>query len=159
MNLRAAFRIFAALFALVSFSACSIAQKTTPAKVASPIEKIYLEHNPRVLMEGLHPEIEMQIKAMGIPVESFSGPQPAGARHVLSYTANWRWDMAMYLTYFEASLREDGRVIGTTVYDARSGGGRFDKFGPTADKIRPQLQQLLGPVRSAPPPAAAPLGR
>lgn len=159
MKSAAVFRVFAALFALVSLSACSITRKTTPAKAATPIEKLYLEQNPRVLMEGLHPEIETQIKAMGIPVESFSGPQPAGARHVLSYTANWRWDMAMYLTYFEASLREDGRVIGTTVYDARSGGGRFDKFGPTAEKIRPQLQQLLGPVRPAPAPAAAPLGR
>jgi len=102
-------------------------------------------------MEGLHPEIETQVRALGFPVESFSGPRPAAARHVLSYTANWRWDMAMYLTYFEAKLSENGHVVGTTTYDARFGGGRFDKFGPTADKIRPQLRELLGPVRPAAP--------
>jgi len=53
------------------------------------------------------------------------------------------WDMAMYLTYFHATLYEDGRVLGEVEYDAKMGGANFAKFGRTAEKIRPLLSELL----------------
>ena len=53
------------------------------------------------------------------------------------------WDIAMYLTYFHATLYEDGRVLGEVEYDAKMGGANFAKFGRTAEKIRPLLSELL----------------
>ena len=54
--------------------------------------------------------------------------------------------MAMYLTYFRATLYENGRVLGEVEYDAKMGGGNMKKFGKTAEKIRPLLTELLGKV-------------
>lgn len=54
--------------------------------------------------------------------------------------------MTMYIFYFEATLFEDFRLLGTAEYDARMGGANMGKFGSTADKIQPLLVQLLDPV-------------
>jgi hypothetical protein len=110
-------------------------------------------------MEGLHPEIVQQLTTLGFQVESFDTARPKEATYWMTYTANWAWDMAMYLTYFEAILMEDGRILGRVEYDARRGGGNMGKFGKTAEKIRPLFMELFQNVqREAPaevPPAVA----
>jgi hypothetical protein len=40
--------------------------------------------------------------------------------------------------------------VGNAFYDARRGGGRLDKFGHTADKIRPLIDELFGSVTVGP---------
>lgn len=153
--------LFISLLAIGFASGCSIVKSVSPAPASSQISTVYVKKNERVLMEGLHPEIVSQIQAHGFAVETFEGAQPLAATHVLTYTANWRWDLAMYLVYFEATLHENSQVIGRAKYDALRGGSRFDKFGPTADKIRPLLTDLFQAVpRSQPaaPVAATSLG-
>ena len=41
----------------------------------------------------------------------------------------------------------DPNLIGEVKYDAKNGGGSFNKFGKTADKIRPLLNELLSQVK------------
>ena len=60
-------------------------------------------------MNGFHPELTKQIQELGFEVESYDGRPPEAARYYMTYTANWQWDMAMYLTYFEATLFEEGK--------------------------------------------------
>lgn len=100
-------------------------------------------------MEGLLDELVAQIQGMGFESESYIGDRPANAKHYLTYTANWSWDMAMYLTYFRATLYDDGRVLGEVEYDAKMGGANMGKFGKTAEKVRPLLEELLGKVERA----------
>jgi len=132
---------------LVLLSGCTIAQTVTPAPAGTKIEKIYVQQNRNVHMDGLHEELLQQLRGLGIEAVSFEGTRPPEAVHMLSYTANWRWDMAMYLTYFQASLLEEGRVLGRAEYNATMGGARPDKFGKTAEKIRPLLIDLLQNVQ------------
>lgn len=65
--------------------------------------------------------------------------------------------MAMYLTYFRGSIYEDGRLLGEAEYDAKMGGANMNKFGRTAEKLRPLLEEML---RSADRPraTATPMG-
>jgi hypothetical protein len=138
-----------AVFALSVFSGCTIAKQVRAVPPGTQITKIYVENNPALHMDGLVPEVVAQIKKLGIDAESYSGTKPETAKHHMTITANWRWDMAMYLFYFEATLFEDHRLLGTAEYDARLGGANMGKFGSTADKIRPLLVQLLDPVPRA----------
>ena len=46
----------------------------------------------------------------------------------ITYTANWTWDLAIYMTYAEINLYSDGKLAGKATYDSRMGGGRLDKF-------------------------------
>ena len=124
-------------------SGCTIVKTATPAPSGTKIGTIYVQRNPNVHMEGLHDEIITQLRSLGFTAETTEGARPDKARNLMTYTANWRWDMAMYLTYFQVTLMEDSRILGRAEYDATRGGARMDKFGKTAEKIRPLLQDLL----------------
>ncbi len=124
-------------------TSCSIVKKVDAAPPGTVVGTIYVERNSNVHMTGLHEEVIAQLRNLGFEVESFDGVRPKEAVDVLTYTANWRWDMAMYLTFFQATLMHENRVLGRVEYDATRGGGRPDKFGKTSEKIRPLLQDLL----------------
>lgn len=56
----------------------------------------------------------------------------------------------MYLTYAEMKVYDHSGLAGKAVYDARSGGGRLDKFGRTAEKIKPLIDELFGSTPAGP---------
>lgn len=134
----------------VTFSGCAIKRDASPVSAGTEISEIYVQRNPQVHMEGLFDEIITQLDLMGFQVQGFEGAIPGQAEFVLTYTANWRWDMAMYLTYFRANLHKQDNLLGTAEYDARMGGMRLDKFGKTSEKIRPALTELLKAAKPLP---------
>lgn len=140
------------------FAGCTIHRTVRPVERGVKIQKIYVQHNPKVLMKGFHDELVKQLEVLGFQVETFSGERPKDARVFILYTANWNWDLAMYLTYFEASLLDNGVLLGRVEYDSRRGGGRMDKFGGTADKIRPLLIELFQGVERVSPVSAPVMG-
>lgn len=131
------------ILSVLLLSGCAISRNVVPVDSGTVIEKIYVLENERVHMEGLVDELVSQILDLGFQSQKYSGDRPDDAKHYLTYTANWQWDMAMYLTYFKATLYEDGRVLGEVEYDAKMGGANMNKFGKTGEKIKPLLLELL----------------
>jgi hypothetical protein len=121
---------------------CTISQSVDPVAVR-PAE-VCVARNDTVHMAGFHDELVRQIEARGIAVRSFAGALPADCRHRVNYTANWRWDMAMYLSYAQINVIEGDRPVGSATYDATQGGANMGKFGPTAEKLAPLVGQLFG---------------
>ena len=138
-------------------SGCTITQHVRPVTSGTPITKIYVQNNPEVHMKGLVPEVVTQLQLLGYQAETFDKVPPPDAKHYMTVTANWRWDMAMYLVFFRAILFEDGKAIGSAEYDALRGGANMSKFGSTAEKIRPLLEQMLHDAQR--PPRSASLGQ
>jgi hypothetical protein len=145
---------FFCLFVVVLFlQGCTIAQRVVRIDSNKEISKIYVLKNDKVLMEGFHPELISQLNALGFETETYSGDVPTAATYYINYTANWKWELAMYLEYFKAAVYEKGsesgfaKLLGEVEYDATNGGGNFDKFGHTADKIKPLLQELFAKVK------------
>jgi hypothetical protein len=128
-------------------SGCAISRNVVPVDSTVTISKIYVLQNDKVHMEELIDVLVKQLEEMGFESESYSGDRPVDAKHYMTFTANWNWDMAMYLTYFRATLYEEGRVLGEVEYDAKMGGANMGKFGKTAEKTRPLLEELLQKVR------------
>jgi hypothetical protein len=152
----------AALVVLAAGALAGCAVKTSVVSIPPQpvVSTIYVENNPAVLMSGLLPEILTQLQAQGFQAISFTGPRPSQAIYYLTFTANWRWHWAMYLSYFHATFWKGTEVLGTAEYDARRVGPNPDKYGHTAEKIRPLLVGLLkNVIRPPPPPAGAALGR
>jgi hypothetical protein len=58
--------------------------------------------------------------------------------------------MAVYLTYASFLVYDAKGVAGSAFYDARRGSARPDKFGRTADKIRPLIDELFGSASVVP---------
>jgi hypothetical protein len=136
-------RLVLLVTASITLSQCAITQDVKPAGLSSDVKCISVVRNSKVHMEGLQTEIASQLRGMGYTVSVVDAP-PAGNGHYLTFTANWGWDMAMWLKYFHADLHRGPTVVGSATYDARTGGNGFNKFGKTADKIRPLLKQLVG---------------
>ncbi len=104
-----------------------------------PIKHLALVNNEDVHMDDFQSQLVDQIRAMGIHTTVVTAP-PGNADY-LTYTANWRWDIGMYLWRFTATLhRPQGQVrsvmYGNTGLDLR-------KFGEAQDKIREPMRQML----------------
>jgi len=126
-------------------TACAINKQVTALEKPLTVKKICIKNNPQVLMkEGFLPELESQLQEHGIRTSVFDGNIPQECQYTLEYTANWQWDLAMYLTYMRLDLREKGNIIASAEYDARRGGGNMSKFGHTSEKMHPLLNEMLG---------------
>jgi hypothetical protein len=132
--------------AIALSTGCAISRNVVPVDSDEKVEKIYVRYNDAVHMEGLNDELVAQFREMGFDAELFRGDTPEEALHTFIFTANWTWDIAMYLTYFRGTLMEDGRTLGQAEYDATSGGANLGKFGQTAEKIRPLLEEMMQKV-------------
>lgn len=133
-------------------SGCTITQSVDPV-AAEGIERVCLRTNPDVLMGGFEPALVDMIERRGIPVEVYRELPEEGCPTIVVYTANWRWDLAMYLHYARIEVWHEGRPVGSAEYDARMGGGNMGKFGPTEAKLAPLVAQLFPPGTLVSPPS------
>ena len=130
------------LAAAALIAGCAITQTVRPV-TARGVTEICVKSNPKVMMAEFPAELRAQIEKKGIKTRMFDGDKPAACKHHLEYTANWRWDFAMYLVFAEINVYEDGLLVGQATYDAHSAGGRLDKFGATAEKLKGLLDQMF----------------
>lgn len=135
-------RCFIVVAAAAILFGCTITQNVKPVKSGN-IGLICIENNQKVLMDGFLPELEDLVRLRGHETMHYTGSTPAGCSHTLKYTANWHWDMAMYLSYAKLDVYQGSKSVGNAIYDARSGGANMNKFGSTRSKIAPLVAQLF----------------
>lgn len=132
------------LAAVLLLTGCTITKKVTAVPAGARIQAIHVVKNDKVLYkQDLFDELLETIREQGFEARPVLGEKPRDAAHVLEFSANWNWDMAMYLTFFHATLWEGEKVLGEITYDATRGGGRMDKFGTTGSKVRPLMAEML----------------
>jgi len=131
------------LVVVVLLQGCSINQKVTPV-AGKGIAELTVIENPAVkntFLDALKKAVEEQ----GVAVQV--GPaaaDPEDYPYAMTYTANWTWDMALYLVYTEINVFEKGEEIGKAVYDSRRGGARMDKFINAENKVKELVGELFG---------------
>ena len=122
---------------------CSITTSVTPVGEGK-VADLCIRKNSLVQMAGFLPELEAQIRSHGVATRTFESELPADCRHHMEYTANWKWDLAMYLEYAELKVYENVNLIGEAIYNARWGSANMSKFGPTKGKLKPLVDELFG---------------
>ncbi|HEX7890517.1 MAG TPA: Sbal_3080 family lipoprotein [Ramlibacter sp.] len=60
-----------------------------------------------------------------------------------TYSANWRWDMAMYMSHAEIKVFSNGQPVGQALYDSTRGGANMNKFIEADRKIDELVNQLF----------------
>jgi hypothetical protein len=60
-----------------------------------------------------------------------------------TYTANWRWDLGLYMAFADIKVFSNGRQSGQAVYDAMGGGANMNKFIKGETKIAELVNQLF----------------
>ena len=99
----------------IALVGCSIT-KTVKPLTDTQISNLCIKTNPDILMDEFLPEIKRQIEAKGIRTSDFSGSVPPECKYTMEYTANWRWDMAMYLVFADMRVMQDRNIIGQATY-------------------------------------------
>lgn len=126
---------------LAVLSACAASKTIVEAPTGDKISKVCIQENPKVAQAGFLPEVVRQIEARGVETISYIDTAPEGCPVRMSYTANWSWDLALFLSFADFSLTRDGGPAGRATYTATQ--WTSDKFGPTAQKIQPLIAQLF----------------
>lgn len=128
---RAIASLFLAALAAV-LPACTITQVANPVAkevVAAKPLSIALVQNTAVRMSGFHGELQRALERRGFKVETKPmGTDLAGLPLAMTYTANWSWDMDLYMSYAQLDVYRKGVKAGDAVYDSRGGGLHAAKF-------------------------------
>lgn len=123
-------------------SGCAISQKVNPVAFAGAKE-ICIVENPAVRASFLTAYTDA-LHQRGFTTKTLAPSSPVNTCPVTStYTANWRWDMALYMAYTHIVVYHDGTMVGDATYDARQGGGNMGKFIKADEKIKELVDKLF----------------
>ncbi len=136
-------RIIGLLTIVVLLQGCTVSQNVIPVPRAD-IAEITIIENPAVQSTFLD-AVKAAVEEQGIKTQV--GPPlapPEDYPYAMTYTANWAWDITIYMVYAELSVFERDKVIGKAVYDCRRGGYRMDKFINAESKVKELVGELFG---------------
>ncbi|QIR16264.1 hypothetical protein HBH39_15735 [Shewanella aestuarii] len=130
------------ILSILSLSACSIKQKIDPIEVTSSTEVCIVENKD--VRQGFLEEFKKVLQQKKIKYRLIQELDAQnGCEWTATYTANWAWDLALYMVYAEIKVFHQGRLDGEAIYDARMGGANMNKFIDAEPKIRELVEQLM----------------
>lgn len=130
------------LAATLAISGCAIHQKVSPVGQFQ-VKQICIIENSAV-REGFLSAYRLTLAEKGYDVRVV--PQSASSSDCAitsTYTANWRWDLALYMAYAEIKIYNQGKLAGEAVYNALGGGGNPNKFIRGEEKIKELVNELF----------------
>lgn len=141
-------------------SGCSIKQQVKPTELSATLAPDICLIPGNGVREGFTVAYGNALKDKGFSVRTLNtSASPSLCPLSSTFTGNWSWDLALYMSYADIRVFEHGRLVGHALYDARSGSGRPDKFISAESKIIELTDQLFptgtNGLGLAPPPQTA----
>lgn len=128
----------------LSLASCAINQTVQPVERFEGAQ-VCIVINPAVSQPGFLQTYARILADKGYAVRQLTPNATVTECPVTStYTANWRWDLGLYMEFADIRVFSNGRQSGQAVYDARSGGANMNKFIRGDAKIT-ELVNLLFP--------------
>lgn len=122
---------------------CAITQNVTPL-ARLDAKQVCIVENPAVVQEGFLVAYRRVLQDKGYAVQTLPPGSALTACPVTStYTANWRWDLALYMACADIRVFKDGQQSGQAVYDALEGGLNMSKFIRGEEKIAELVDKLF----------------
>ena len=132
-------------------SGCTISQRIEPVPPLSTAEICIIE-NPDV-REGFIETYRRVLESKNFQIKMLpKTATPRDCRQASTYTANWRWDLLLYLAFVDINVFADGKSVGRAIYDSLGGSGNMSKFINAEKKITELVDQLFplsAPERNA----------
>lgn len=128
----------------VLLAGCSIKQDVKPVTPAQLTSKEICVRENTAVRAGFLEAYRQALEGKGFNVRVIEPTAGITACPLLTtYTANWRWDFALYMAYAEMTVYRDGGEIGKAVYDSLTGGLNMNKFVKGDEKVRELVDQLF----------------
>ena len=132
-------------FALASIvlAGCAINQTVKPVDRFAGTQ-ICIVVNPAVSQAGFLTTYVRVLSEKGYTVRQLSpGTAVTECPVTSTYTANWRWDLGLYMAFADIKVFSNGQQSGQAIYDAMSGGANMNKFIRGEAKITELVNQLF----------------
>lgn len=121
---------------------CAIHQKVDPVPRTN-VREICIINNPNV-REGFLESYRRALSTKGFETKLLDkSATPSDCPLASTYTANWRWDLALYMAFAEITVYVDGKKVGRALYDSLGGGGNPAKFINADNKVQELVDQLF----------------
>ena len=128
--------------ALIALTGCAIHQTVKPVERFTDKEVCIIE-NPAV-GAGFVDAYKRALLGKGYLVRQLPPSASIVECNITStYTATWRWDLALYMTYAEIKVYSGGKPLGEAKYDSQRGGANMSKFIDADKKIIELVSQLF----------------
>lgn len=132
-------------------SGCT-AVNVRPIPTETRITNVLIRENPKVPVADFLDVVIEGFERHGISTKVISESADAGDAFVVTYTAQRRWDMAIYLVDATISIEKEGHRLAHAQYHLRNGGGlSVTKWSGTKTKIDPVIDKLLKDYRTTKP--------
>jgi uncharacterized lipoprotein YajG len=138
-------RLILGALLLISLTGCAIQQTVTPVTAFTEKEVCIVKND--AVRQGFLSALNQSLTARGYRVREL--PQGTSLEQcpvTTTYTANWRWDLRMYMAYADISVYRNGKPAGKATYDSTRGGSNFGKFIEADKKIQELVGQLFPPA-------------
>jgi hypothetical protein len=134
--------IFLLLVGIVIFSGCTIKREVSP--ISKKIDNKVCIIRDNAVRPGFLVAYRESLEELGYIVKILPENSNNNMCKISStYTAKWSWDLAIYMSYAKINVYKNSKLIGSALYDSRSGGGRiFDKFGNGNTMIKSLVKDL-----------------
>lgn len=132
------------LAVMLAITGCSIKQTVTPASLSLDLPPEICLIPAEGLRTGFNTTYTALLKDKGFQTRELTpGSSPSTCALSTTYIGTWNWDLALYMSYADIRVFENGRQVGQAEYDSRWGGGRLDKFIDAETKITELTDQLF----------------
>lgn len=126
----------------IATTGCAIQQTVQPVAMADN-KQVCIVENPAV-KNGFLDAYKRTLSTKGYIVRQLAqGASLVECPVTSTYTANWHWDLAMYMTYADITVYNKGAPAGKAVYDSRRAGLNTGKFINADKKITELVDQLF----------------
>jgi hypothetical protein len=131
--------------ALLLTAGCTITASVDPVP-ARAISSLCIVDNPKVWSKQFLPTLRDELARRGIRTTVHQGDVPPECIRRLEYEANWKWDIAVYMSYVDIRIYDEGLQVGRATYDARNAAAHLGKFGRGDEKLAELVDRLLADV-------------
>lgn len=134
----------ACMLTVLTLAGCSIKQTVTPVALSGAQGPEICMIPAEGLRTGFNTTYTAQLRNKGFQTRELQpGSPPSSCALSTTYIGQWSWDMALYMSYADIQVFENGRQVGQALYDSTSGGARMGKFIDAQSKIIEMTHQLF----------------
>ena len=131
------------VLASISLVGCAINQTVKPVERFAGTQ-VCIVVNPAVSQAGFLETYVRVLAEKGYTVRQLPvGSAVTDCPVTSTYTANWRWDLGLYMAFADIKVFSKGQQTGQAVYDAMGGGANMNKFIRGEAKITELVDQLF----------------
>ena len=121
---------------------CAIKQNIKPVERFTD-RTVCIVDNPEV-REGFMEAYQQALQSKGYIAQKVAANSPVTQCPITStYTANWSWGLAIYMSYADIKVYNNGKQVGGAVYDSTNGRMNTKKFIEADKKIKELVDQLF----------------